>query len=133
MQVLARHFHLEHFPHTANAVEGGRAHWCLIQIGILILSFCIAQSIPFFSDFQNLVGALLAAPTMFGWPALFYWYGMRKNGEKISVFNWWVCWIFMGLVMPFCTVVGTVSATKSLINDWSTFGKPFDCVIKGYA
>lgn len=114
--MLARHFHLTHWGHTANDREGGWWHWLVIQSGILFLSFLIANAIPFFGDFQNLVGALLAAPTMFGWPAFFYWYGMRKNGAAISSFHMAVVLAFLFVLTPFCTIVGTVSGVKQLID-----------------
>lgn len=76
-------------------------------MSLLAFSFLITNTIPFFSAFQNLVGALFAAPTMFGWPALFYLYGMRKHGVATPVFARIICCFFLFIVTPFCTVVVT--------------------------
>ena len=51
----------------------GRLIWILITSCLLTFSIGVANSIPFFSTFQSLVGSLMGAPLMFGWPAYFYW------------------------------------------------------------
>ena len=39
---------------------------------MLAFGFVVANAIPFFEDFQNLLGSLTGAPILFGWHAFFY-------------------------------------------------------------
>jgi hypothetical protein len=110
----------------------GQTRWALIQAVLIAFSYVVANLIPFFADFQNIIGAAMGAPIMFGWPAVFYVWGMRRAGRRIPIFDVFMCGLFLLVMTPFCTFVGTVAAGMSLANDWSTFGKPFSCHLKGY-
>ena len=52
-------------PETRSAAK--RNHF-LISLGFLIGAFVVANLIPFFSDFQNIIGSACGAPIVFGWP-----------------------------------------------------------------
>eukprot|EP00808_Paulinella_micropora_P025727 g11486.t1 len=102
---------------SAKVVETHAATvWFLTTATCLLAAYIIANAIPFFADFQNIIGAALGSPVMFGWPAFFYLQAGRLH--KVE--------------QPWHTRVGLVVAVEDLIRDWHTFGKPFDCLLVGY-
>eukprot|EP00501_MAST-03F_sp_TOSAG23-6_P000287 GSMAST32.ASY1.ANO1.294.1 assembled CDS len=100
--------------------------WLYITSILIFCCFLVANLIPFFAAFQEIVGALLGAPTMFGWPVLFYLRAASLNHIKISTFDKIMCGIFFFVLMPTCTILGFTAAMRVLISNWSTYGKPFD-------
>ena len=54
----------------------------LHQVGMLAFAFLVANAIPFFDDFQNLLGSLTGAPILFGWPAFFY---VRRRDRNLPL------------------------------------------------
>ena len=96
-------------PATASGARAS-AHWALITLGFLVFSFFVANAIPFFADFQDLLGNLLGAPTVFGWPALFFLRGMRLRGAPVSWRDTIICALFLGICLPAFTLLGTVNA-----------------------
>lgn len=105
----------------------GRLIWCVITTTLLSFSVVIANTIPFFSTFQALVGSLMGAPLMFGLPAYFYWRASWDHDKTMERFDIALCLIFLFVFLPVCTVCGTVSAVQQLIDDWATSGLPFQC------
>jgi len=105
----------------------GRFIWICITTTLLTFSVAVANSIPFFSTFQSLVGSLMGAPLMFGWPAYFYWKASWNENNSMNKIDVILCLIFFIVFLPMCTVCGTISAIQQLINDWSTSGLPFQC------
>jgi len=105
----------------------GRIIWCSITTTLLIFSILVANTIPFFSTFQSLVGSLMGAPLMFGWPAYFYWKSSWNQDGYMKRMDVFLCLLFLFVFLPLCTVLGTVSAIQALLNDWSTSGLPFQC------
>jgi len=47
---------------------GGCVVWLLLSIILLGFAFFVANAVPFFSDFQNIVGSAIGAPILFGTP-----------------------------------------------------------------
>eukprot|EP00005_Dracoamoeba_jomungandri_P010131 CAMPEP_0174267232 /NCGR_PEP_ID=MMETSP0439-20130205/32927_1 /TAXON_ID=0 /ORGANISM="Stereomyxa ramosa, Strain Chinc5" /LENGTH=412 /DNA_ID=CAMNT_0015354619 /DNA_START=233 /DNA_END=1471 /DNA_ORIENTATION=+ len=111
----------------------GRLLWLFITVFFLLFAYLVANVVPFFADFQNIIGAGMGAPVMFGWPALFYLVAMRKHGQKIAILDLLVCCFFLAILTPFAMGVGLTSAFKSLVNDWAEFGLPFTCHLVGYS
>ena len=97
-----------------------------------MFAFLVANAIPFFSDFQNLIGSLLGAPIVFGWPPLFYLMSTRQHGGELRVWDRVLCYVFLLFLLPLCMGLGFISAVQSLRKSWSTYGKPFDCHLVGY-
>jgi vesicular inhibitory amino acid transporter len=87
----------------------------------------VANAIPFFSDFQSLLGALTGAPIVFGWPALFYLRGCHLNGKRVSLLDRLCCGVFLCVFLPMFTSLGTINAIHSIVTDWSNLGLPFAC------
>ena len=82
-QPLHRTLHLAISPHTADQPEGA-FHWACLTLGMLLLAFLVANVIPFFADVQDLLGNILRAPTVFGWPAFFFLRGSALRGRPAA-------------------------------------------------
>ena len=54
------------------------------------------------------------------------------NLERVPLSTKLICWLSLYVMLPMFFVLGLVSAIQTLIVDWETFGKPFDCVLAGY-
>jgi vesicular inhibitory amino acid transporter len=131
---------------TSGSGVGTALGHLLLTVGLLGFAFLVANAVPFFSDFQNIIGSALGAPILFGWPPLLYLAAERKNGdpgsmlysrgdpnlERVPLATKLICWLSLYVMLPMCFVLGLVSAIQMLIVDWETFGKPFDCVLAGY-
>eukprot|EP00050_Salpingoeca_kvevrii_P009809 m.4913 g.4913 ORF g.4913 m.4913 type:complete len:443 (-) comp2466_c0_seq1:63-1391(-) len=133
-QVLAFKLHGFFRPQTVGQrTAAGRLHWTIINVIILSLAWLVANLIPFFADFQNIIGAALGAPIVFGWPAAFFVAAHRQNGQSMKLRDIIGCALFLCVFLPICTGVGLTAAIKALISDWSKFGKPFTCHLTGYS
>ncbi len=132
-QPLHRNYHRSLFPATAD--ESGplaATHWLLLTLGQLAFGFFVANAIPFFADFQNLLGTLTGAPIVFGWPALFYLRGHQllddpKERESLSCTDGILCALFLLVFLPLFTVLGTLNACRDIMHDWNELGRPFAC------
>merc|ERR1712216_675273 len=125
---------------TSGSGVGTALGHLLLTVGLLGFAFLVANAVPFFSDFQNIIGSALGAPILFGWPPLLYLAAERKNGdpgsmlysrgdpnlERVPLATKLICWLSLYVMLPMCFVLGLVSAIQTLIVDWETFGKPFD-------
>ena len=131
-QPLHRNVHLLLFPSSsaASAARGGRAarHWAIITLTFLAASFVIANAVPFFSDFQDLLGNLIGASTVFGWPAFFYLRGMRLRGHPIPQIDVAVCGVYLLVCVPAFTLLGTANSVLHIVHDWQqSSAPPFEC------
>ena len=127
-QPLHRTLHLHLFPSTADG-EGSAAalHWLCVTSSVLAFGFVVANAIPFFEDFQNLLGSLTGAPILFGWPAFFYLRSCRLCGRKVAWHDLALCALYLGLFLPVFTLLGTINSMLDIRSDWSTLGPPFGC------
>lgn len=75
--------HTTIFPSTFKSSSmKGRLHWLLITCSYLTFAWIISNLIPFFSDVQGLLGALLGAPIVFMWPSLYYLLANKKQKQN---------------------------------------------------
>ena len=71
------------FPSTFNSSSTkGKLHWLLITSTYLAFAWAVGNLIPFFSDVQGLLGALLGAPIAFMWPSLYYLLTSKKQNQN---------------------------------------------------
>jgi len=123
------------FPQTYHKPgRKGQLHWFLLTVGYILFAFVIGNVIPFFSDLQGLIGALLGAPIVFGWPSLYYLLTNRNTQG-----SWKAAFSHMGLVnslltllmlcclTPLFLVLGTWCGIEAIIADVADMGKPFQC------
>lgn len=132
-QPLAEQVHRRLWPRTVSETTWlGKRHWATIHLTLLCFAYIVANIIPFFADFQNIIGSALGAPIAFGWPAAFYLLGMRRANRPVPFVDKICCTGFLCILLPFCTIAGITAAVQALVNDWQTIGKPFDCHLAGY-
>ena len=128
-QIINRAIHVR-IAHTS-VNKGDRTEklqWFAITVTTSILAFLVANVIPFFSDLNGIISALCTGPLTYGFPALLYTIAATKAGRKISIPEWILHILMMIIAVGFCSV-GTVTNVMKLIDDWSTFGGPFSCIL----
>ena len=106
--------------------SAGRARWLTISLAYLAFAYVLAVTIPFFADFQALLGAMTGAPIVFGWPAFFYLKACRDRGRPLARVDAVMCGLFLLVLLPLLTVGGTVSAISDIVRDAQAV-KPFSC------
>ena len=132
-QVLCSKLHEKIYPHSYHRNNyKTKKHWFIITISVLIFSYFIANLVPFFSDFQGFIGAALGAPIMFAWPSYFYIKSSKLHGFQLNLKEKIITYLFLYILFPTCTIFGIIIASKNIINDWNTYGKPFDCILAGF-
>ena len=100
----------------------------MTTIFVLLIALVVASTVPFFAEFQSLLGALTGVPTICGWPVLFFLKGSRLRGEKVPLFDRICCCLLLGVLMPLLLVLGTMSALANIASKW---GDPQDNPIQG--
>jgi hypothetical protein len=71
---LTTHTHKYTHTHTHAGADdrAGQRHWAMINIGVLCVAYFVANAIPFFSAFSDILGAVTGVPIMFFWPSYLY-------------------------------------------------------------
>ena len=69
---------------------------------------------------QNLLGALTGAPSIFGWPALFYLRACKMRGERVGCCDAFLCKTFLYLLLPLTCSLGTAEALRSIASHWES-------------
>uniref|UniRef100_A0A7S0LSH9 Amino acid transporter transmembrane domain-containing protein n=1 Tax=Coccolithus braarudii TaxID=221442 RepID=A0A7S0LSH9_9EUKA len=127
-QPLHRAIHKALSPSTVDARGVAAAlPWLAITTSTLLLAYLVANAVPFFSDFQGLLGALTGAPIVFGWPAFFFLRACKLKRVVVPAVDRIVCYIFLLLFLPVFTLFGCVNALMDIANDWASNGPPFSC------
>jgi amino acid permease len=132
-QVLCRRIHRlvdpvlvdVHDPNHPRYKEA-RTQWAKISGSVMFAAWTLSNSIPFFSDFIELIGSLCSAPLALGLPALFYWEACRRNFVRMSVNEARLLWTF-GAASVALIVFGTVAALRDFVHHSKEYGAPFDC------
>lgn len=108
---------------------GARARWAALSLALLGWSYLIANLVPWFSDFQNVLGSLLGAPIMFFFPVAFFLLdAAQAKPDKARA----TALFFVGaIILPLTWVVGTIAALQGLLRDWGE-GGVFACKPSGY-
>ena len=102
-----------------------RKDWAVVVCCLLIFSYTVANVIPFFVSLQGIIGSALGAPIMFGWPPLFYFLSV---GGRLSAFDRAMCGFFFFVLLPFCSIAGTIAAIDDMAKRWADGRSgPFGC------
>ena len=140
IQCVHTALHSKVFPKTYKIDNTiGRLHWFFITLCVILISFLIANLIPFFGDVNSLIGSLFGSAIVFGFPSLYYLLSTRTSntttqGKKIeSIPNklgstkTWASYFFLFILFPVFCIFGTIGSVTSLINDFMHSGLPFHC------
>lgn len=129
-QPLHRAVHAACFPRDAarrvrsHARPASPLAWLAVTSSVLLLALFVAALVPFFAEFQKLLGALTGAPTLFGWPALFYVRGAQLRQVRVSRVECALCAAYVGLITPALATMGTLSAIAGIAARWGSEGSP---------
>lgn len=98
----------------------------------MLLAIVVANAVPFFADFQNLIGSLMGAPIMFGGPAALYLRACRLHRREVPPVEAAVCWAFVLLLTPLFSLLGTANAVLDIVAHWEQMAEPFACTLEGF-
>jgi len=123
-QPLYRYITSSLSPATLDKVSlTGRAHWLAITCAYLTFGYLVTNTLPFFAEVQELVGALSGAPIIFAWPAYFYCAScyqrassLRATMKMIGVVDIALCALFLLVFTPIFTIFGTMGALASILT-----------------
>ena len=95
-QPLHRAIHTYLFPNDlqtriSKARQAGPFQWLCVTVAMLLFSLLLSNAVPFFDQFQALLGSLTGAPTLAGWPALFLLRGYAVKGERLPIGDRLLC------------------------------------------
>ena len=134
-QPLHRALHAALFPsdaarHWREGRPSGPLRWLVVTSTMLCVSLVVAVTVPFFSRFQSLLGALTGVPSIFGWPPLFFLCSPRapertspSRGDQVDR---GLCYVFLIILLPALSAMGTVSALAAIVSHWRSAASPMD-------
>ncbi|GAX29017.1 hypothetical protein FisN_7Hh392 [Fistulifera solaris] len=101
--------------------------WMIWTALIAVLSYTVANAIPFFSDLVSFIGAITSVPLTLLLPAVFW---RKRNGLALFglSFDWSCALTYFSLVFMITATAGSV---YSIQQDWSKHGAPFSCQLSG--
>ena len=116
-----------------------KRQWFVITSSLLLLSWFIANAVPFFGNLMGIIGATTTAPLTFGVPALLVWIAAKAPDQDQSVggqrfvhtFEWPLLIFLMCLSIFLCTM-GLYANTIDLLEAWQNMGRPFSCIISSH-
>jgi amino acid permease len=116
---LHRALHQRLLPSTLDVfTPQGRLHWLMISSGQLALTVVLASAVPFFSQFQDLLGSLTGAPIVFGLPPIFFLRGWHLHGKPIGWADYVLCLLFLCVFLPVFLLLGTASSINGILRAW---------------
>jgi amino acid permease len=125
--VISRSLHRLVFPCTINDWGfKGRKDYAFCSMFLLLVTWLIANLIPFFSSLTGLLGAFFLPVIAFGLPFAMLFKARHDARVKSSI---WLL-TFIVLVMIFQILLfgfGSYAAIANIIDEWATSGKPFEC------
>jgi len=133
-QVLVRAIQKRFYPDFVNKLHNdgnmsyrqSQLQWAVISVCVLSLCWVIANSIPFFGDFVELLGAMFVTSFVFGFPPLLYIFFQRHVKGTIPTCERFFLYILLATCVVL-TLFGTIAAFRDIYKDSNTYGKPFDC------
>lgn len=107
--------------------------WMVTVTCLVFAAWLAANVVPFFGDLVELLGSALAPINCWILPIILYIRYYIDAGDArphISLLEWLLITVeFLGAVV--IMTFGTYSASKRIVEDWHTFGLPFDCHCEG--
>jgi amino acid permease len=125
--VLSRMIHLRVSPYHVNDLGWrGKLEWFLITSGVLVMSYLVANAVPFFEELTSLIGGVTVPTMNLILPLMFYAKTRYMIGQKLKIHEW----IIYSVIIAFAiivTVCSTIENFRLIISHWSDFGAPFSC------
>jgi hypothetical protein len=128
--VFCRLVHQYIDPIRADSSSEGWFTWFVIVACSVAIAGLVAQLVPFFVDFVDLLGASLTPLTCYLIPLVCYLVWLRDFGSpedypgRAEMFIILLEIVFSVVVI----VVGTFMAVQNIIKSWETYGYPFSCL-----
>ena len=125
--VVARYIHIKLFPLMVHD-KGmkGSAQWLGITLSTMLLSYVLANAIPFFDSLTGLIGSVLIPIICFTIPALCYVKARAAQGRPLPPWEMAI----VGAVHVFSALiffVGTYDNVQVMLDHVSASGGPFGC------
>jgi amino acid permease len=102
-----------HFERPASATR-----WLAVTMLVLLFALVLAAAVPFFAQFQSLLGALTGVPTVCGWPPLFLLRGAKLKSQRVGGLERFCCNALLWFFTPILLVAGSVSAAAAVAEQW---------------
>lgn len=107
--------------------------WNAVVGAVLFSAWLLANLVPFFGDFVDLLGASVTPVSCFTVPVVLYvkWY-MNGGKEKGSISK--AEWVLLGLELAFSLILavfGTIHVLQDIVHHWESYGYPFQCHCHG--
>jgi len=126
-QVVVRAAQLSITPENANSNSfAAKFQWFLLSALTLLVSWVLANAIPFFSDFCSLLGAFMDTSLCILLPIAIALQAFRLSFASLGIAEvpFLQCFFVFGVIL---SVLGIVGTTSQLLDDWAEFGSPFSC------
>jgi len=125
--VLARVLHIWVAPRHVNDLGWkGSLQWFGCTSAVCIVSYVIANSIPFFDSLTGLIGGFTIPVMSLMMPVMCYMRTRHMTGQKLKIWEW-VVYITIIAFALLVTVCSTIFNIEEIVQNWSTFGAPFAC------
>merc|ERR1711972_366330 len=116
-----------------DARKRSKVAWGGVVILALAAAWLLANLVPFFGDFVDLLGASVTPVSCWIIPiAMFlrYYHDSGEQRPRISAVEWAAIFVELALALVFM-VLGTRSSMMTIAEHWQTYGMPFDCHCEG--
>jgi len=98
--------------------------WLITTLMMLLFAVLLATLVPFFAQFQSLLGALTGTPSLYGWPPLFYLRGCALRGRRVPALDRFMCNLFLWVLLPVLSAMGTADAVTGIVRHWRAVSNP---------
>ena len=125
--IVSQKFHRVLHPNSVHDYNlKGYLIYFLMTLITVVICFVISNIVPFFVSLTGLIGAMFTPWIGYIIPYAFVLKGRQKSKRKTSIKEY-VFIIGMTIFMLMLWGIGIASSIISIIDQWSTFGKPFQC------
>lgn len=103
-----------------------KVQWFMLTVLTTVLSYLVANLIPFFDKLSGLIGTLLAPLVCFNLPCIMLVWARRKSGKKVAWYDW-VGIASLNVFGVLLVVIGTIAEVEAIVDAMDEVGGPFSC------
>mmetsp|Transcript_2973 Transcript_2973/g.12041 ORF Transcript_2973/g.12041 Transcript_2973/m.12041 type:complete len:497 (-) Transcript_2973:28-1518(-) len=107
--------------------DKGRIEWAALTTLLMITCFLVAESIPRFTDFVDLLGTAFASNLSFTMPVLMYYQYVKLKGRPLSRVETVACAFYIVIAVYF-TFVGTSAVLVQIVRHDKSSNPPWSCL-----